>query len=150
MNPDFKELCQLLDKNEVRYLVVGGYALAAHGRPRYTDDFDVWVEPTPENAKRVLTTLDDFGFVSLDVRVEDLTMPGMVIQLGYPPARIDLLTQPEGVTFEECYPNRAMLKFGGLTLPFLNVPDLIRNKRASARPQDLADVAALEDLENNS
>ncbi len=149
MNPNFSELCALLDKNEVRYLIIGGYALAAHGRPRYTEDFDLWVEPTPENAVRVLATLEDFGFGSLDIRIEDLVTPDMVIQLGYPPARVDLLTQPEGVIFQECYPNRVMLQFGGLTLPFLNVPDLIRNKRASARPQDLADVAALEDLENN-
>lgn len=149
MNPDFKEFCVLLGKNEVRYLVIGGYALAAHGRPRYTDDFDVWIEPTPENAERVLAALEDFGFGSLDVRAEDLTTPDMVIQLGYPPARIDLLTQPEGVTFGACYAKRVMLEFGGLTLPFLNVQDLICNKRASARPQDLADVAALEDLEDN-
>lgn len=149
LNRDFREFCQSLDVREARYLIVGGYALAAHGRPRYTDDFDVWVEPTPKNAQRVLNALSDFGFSGLDITIDDLATPGRVVQLGYPPARIDLLTQPDGVDFATCYQRRVMVRFDDLVLPFLGVADLLANKRSSGRPQDLADVASLEELEDS-
>lgn len=97
LNEDFKEFIQLLNENKVQYLIIGGYAVALHGYPRYTKDIDIWVEGTPNNAKRILKTLEDFGFGSLNITRDDFQKPDQVIQLGYPPKRIDLLNHLEGV-----------------------------------------------------
>lgn len=97
LNQDFREFLQSLSDNKVRYLVVGGYALAAHGHPRYTKDLDIWIEPTRQNFRSLLTALEQFGFGSIELREDDFLSPDHVIQLGYPPNRIDLLNTLEGV-----------------------------------------------------
>ena len=103
LNPDFKEFIRLLNDNDVRYLVVGGYAVALHGYPRYTKDIDIWIWLDEGNANRIIKVLEQFGFGSLKLEVQDFLVPNQIIQLGYPPARIDLITSLAGVSFEECY-----------------------------------------------
>lgn len=101
-NPDFKEFIQLLNDNQVRYLIVGGYAVALHGYPRYTKDIDIWIEMSQKNAAQMLAALAQFGFGSLDLETSDFTTPDRVVQLGYPPSRIDIITTPDGVDFKSC------------------------------------------------
>lgn len=106
LNQDFKEFIKSLNDNHVRYLVIGGYAVAFHGHPRYTKDIDVWIEMSPENAARMVKALEQFGFGSLGLKMDDFTTPDQIIQLGYPPSRIDILTTPAGVEFASCYEAR--------------------------------------------
>ena len=103
---DFKEFIELLIKNKAEYLIVGGYAVGIHGHPKYTGDLDIRLNATPKNAERILKSVNEFGFSSFKLTKEDFTKPGNVIQLGYPPLRIDLLTEIDGVSFEECFENR--------------------------------------------
>ncbi len=103
---DFKEFMELLIKNKAEYLIVGGYAVGIHGHPRYTGDLDIWLNPTPQNAGLILKSVNEFGFSSFKLRLEDFTKPGNVIQLGCPPLRIGLLTEIDGVTFTSCFDNR--------------------------------------------
>ena len=125
--------------------MVGGYALAAHGRPRYTGDIDLWIRATAGNAERVLAALADFGFAGLNITPEELIRPGNVIQLGYPPRRIDLLTSIDGVDFGTCRAQRQNFVIDGVDLPIIGLADFKANKRASGRAQDLADLEALDD-----
>ena len=141
---DFKEFIQSLNGNGVRYLVVGGYAVALHGYPRYTKDIDIWVELYPLNADKIIRALDQFGFVSLGLKAEDFLETDTIIQLGYPPNRIDLLTTLTGVDFETCYSARVELDMEGLTVNFIDLENLKKNKKASGRAQDLADLENLE------
>ena len=143
LTPDFKEFAALLNSNAVEYMVVGGYALAAYGHPRYTGDLDFWVGTRTDNADRVLAALAEFGFASLGIRKEDLTSPNQVIQLGYPPARIDLLTSIDGVDFAECYLRRMTALVDGVELGFIGLDDFKTNKKAVGRLKDLADLEAL-------
>jgi len=143
LNPDFKEFIELLNENKVKYLVIGGYAVAIHGHPRYTKDIDIWVEMTPENAANMLKALDQFGFASLNLQAEDFLTPDQVIQLGYPPSRIDLITTPDGVDFSTCYTNRLTVEIDGIAVDFIDLENLKRNKSASGRLQDLADLENL-------
>lgn len=122
-----------------------GYAVAAHGHPRYTGDLDIWVWRGAENADGLLAALEDFGFGSLGLVATDFTEPGRVVQLGYPPARIDLLTSIDGVEFVACFDRRVEVVLDGLPVPFIAVDDLRRNKASSGRPQDIADLAALKE-----
>ena len=110
LNQDFKEFIQSLNDSGVRYLVVGGYAVALHGYPRYTKDMDVWVDMTADNASKILKALDQFGFGSLGVKELDFIVPNQMLQLGYPPGRIDILTTIPGVEFSECYTARATVE----------------------------------------
>lgn len=143
LNRDFREFAESLAARGVEYLVVGGYALAAHGHPRYTGDIDFWVRPTPPNIERLLQALDAFGFGSLGLKAEDFSADA-VIQLGQPPRRIDLLMALDGVDFEDCWAQREQVSLGGVTLQVIGRHHLIANKRATGRPQDLADLHALE------
>jgi len=143
VNPDFKELLALLSKHEVRYLVVGGYAVAFHGHPRYTKDLDVWIETSRENAENLLRALRDFGFGAVGLTTEDFLSPDYVIQLGYPPNRVDLLTSAGGVDFAACYAARVEVDVEGTTISFIDLESLKRNKRAAGRLQDLADLENL-------
>jgi hypothetical protein len=145
LNRDFKEFVASFNAHAVEYLVVGGYALAAHGRPRYTGDIDLWIRATNDNAARALAALADFGFAGLNITADDLIRPGNVIQLGYPPRRIDLLTSIDGVDFEACHAQRQNFAIDGVTLPIIGLADFKVNKRASGRAQDLADLEALDD-----
>ena len=139
LSRDLREFLACLNAEGVRYLVVGGYAVAVHGHPRYTKDLDVWIEATPTNAAKVLHALEAFGFGSLDIAVEDFATPGMVVQLGHPPQRIDLLTSADGVDFAECHASRVEFTLDDQTVPFINLANLRKNKIASGRPRDLAD-----------
>jgi len=144
LNQDFKEFIQSLNDNGVRYLVVGGYAVAQHGHPRYTKDIDVWIEMTKENAVKVVKALEQFGFASLGLKEGDFLEADQIIQLGYPPSRIDILTTLPGVEFGECYPSRVNVKMDGVSVNFIDLENLRKNKRATGRHQDLADLENLE------
>lgn len=144
ISPDFREFIECANSNDVRFLVVGGYAVALHGHPRYTKDLDIWIERTPENARRLLAALSDFGFGSLGLSEDDFLEPEQIIQLGNPPLRIDLLTDISGVTFEDCYPRRQVIEIQDVSVSFISLEDLRINKRASGRHQDLADLENLE------
>lgn len=143
LNKDFKEFIELLLSNKVDFLVVGAHALAMHGRPRYTGDLDVWVRPESANVERLIRALDAFGFASLGVEAQDFLEPQAMVQLGYPPARIDLLTTIDGITFSEAFANQVLFEIDDLRLPVISVDDLIRNKLATGRTKDRADVEAL-------
>ena len=133
MNPDFVDLLRAFAEREVRFLVVGAYALAHHGRPRATGDLDVWVDPTPSNAQRLMSALAAFGAPLGDVSEADFASPGVVFQMGVPPGRIDILTELTGLTFEEAWPDREAGQFEELTVDFLGRDAFIRNKRATGR-----------------
>ena len=148
LTSDFKEFAQLLNSNQVDYLVVGGYALAAYGHPRYTGDLDFWIGTDAENAERVLSALVQFGFGSLGIQKQDLVAPNRVIQMGFPPSRIDLLTSIDGVDFSACFLRRMTFALDGIPMNFISIDDFKINKRAVGRHQDLADVEALEALKS--
>jgi predicted nucleotidyltransferase len=140
---DFLEFLSLLNQHGVEYLIIGGHAMAAHDRPRYTGDMDIWVNPTVENAERVVAAITDFGFGSLGVTKEDFLTDKYFVQLGYEPVRIDITADISGVKFNEAYPKRKMINVQGLHVPFIGIHDLIANKLSSAREQDLLDVKNL-------
>jgi len=144
LNPDFKEFFQLLNANGVRYLIIGGYAVAYHGHPRYTKDIDIWVWVNPENAARVVKTLGDFGFESLGLEAKDFLETDTIIQLGYAPNRIDLIMGVPGVDFEESFAVKEEEEIDGVKLNFIDLENLKKSKRASGRLQDLADIENLE------
>jgi hypothetical protein len=143
MNQDFREFIQSLNNNQVRYLVIGGYAVAFHGYPRYTKDLDIWIEPSLENAVNLVKALEQFGFGSLNLQISDFLAPDQVIQLGYPPNRIDLITTPSGVTFGDCFAAKVEVIIEDLVLNFIDLENLRQNKKASGRLQDLADLENL-------
>ncbi|HEY0372152.1 MAG TPA: DUF6036 family nucleotidyltransferase [Thermoanaerobaculia bacterium] len=138
-----REFIALLSSHEVEYVVVGGHAVAFHGHPRFTGDMDFLVRPTPENARRVLAVLDDFGFGTIGVSEGDLTTPGRVVQLGHPPNRIDILTSISGVDFDAAWASRIETEMAGQRVRMIGWSELLQNKRASGRQQDLVDVAKL-------
>lgn len=133
-----------LEQHGVRYLVVGGIAVAVHGTPRYTKDLDLWVECSSENASRIVAAIDAFGLGSLGLTDADFLDPDMVIQLGYEPNRIDLLTSLTGVTFADAYPRRHHVELEGMRIPIIDRESLVANKVALGRPHDLDDVKGIE------
>lgn len=142
-NPDFSDLFAALNAEAAEYLLVGGYALAVHAVPRYTRDLDVWVNPTPDNAARVYRALGRFGAPLGELREGDLATRELVFQIGVAPVRIDVLTSVDGVEFAEAWPERAETTYGGQAVPVISRRHLEENKRASGRPQDLADLDLL-------
>lgn len=144
LNQDFKEFIESLNANEVRYLVVGGYAVAFHGYPRYTKDIDIWVDTTRENSSNILKALEQFGFGDLGVKESDFGLSDQLLQLGYPPNQIDILTSIPGVEFSDCYASRSIEVVDGVSVNFINLDNLKKNKKASGRYQDLADLENLE------
>ena len=143
MNPDFVDLLRAFADANVRFLIVGAYALAHHGRPRATGDLDVWVDATPANAARVMQALGTFGAPLQEVGEDDFARPGIVLQIGVPPGRIDILTELTGLTFAEAWPGRDTGRFGDLTVDFLGRDAFIVNKRATGRAKDLGDIEGL-------
>jgi hypothetical protein len=143
MNQDFVDLLRAFVAREVRFLVVGAYALALHGRPRATGDLDVWVDATPENAPRVMQALAAFGAPMQGISEPDFATPGVVYQIGLPPGRIDILTTLTGITFAEAWPDRVAGAFGDLTVSFIGRDAFIRNKKATGRARDLGDIEDL-------
>jgi hypothetical protein len=144
MNPDFVDLLRAFIAADVRFLVVGAYALALHGRPRATGDLDVWIDPTPENASRVMRALQAFGAPLHDITESDFTRPGVTYQMGVEPVRIDILTELTGVSFAEVWPDRMRGAFGEVHVDFIGLQAFIRNKRATGRLKDLADIEGLQ------
>jgi predicted nucleotidyltransferase len=148
LSPDLLDLLRELSNADVRFMIVGAYAVGFHGRPRATKDLDVWIEPSDENAPRVMRALRAFGapVASMGVTEGELSVPGVWITLGVEPARIDLLTKLTGLTFADAWPRRAETLFGGTRCSVIGFDDLLTAKRAAGRPQDIADVVALERL----
>ena len=147
LNQDFQEIVELFVAHEVEFLIVGGYALAAHGHPRYTKNLDVWVWLGPENAQRILAAIEEFGFGDLGLTAADFQEPDVMVQLGREPQRIDILTYASGLQFSAAYKNRVLVKIGNVDVPFISVDDLRTNKMATGRPRDIADVADLPQVE---
>lgn len=143
-NRDFRDLFADFNDAGVEYLLVGAHALAVHGHIRATKDLDVWVRPSLENADRLLGALHRFGAPTQDVSRDDFALPGVVLQIGVDPLRIDILTAVDGVQFDEAWSNHVTARFADQTVNVISKKDLIRNKRESGRMQDLADVEALE------
>jgi len=143
MNSDFKELLSIFNAQGVKYLIVGGYAVAAHAEPRFTKDLDIWVEASIENAKRVFGALRSFGAPLSGLTENDFSQEGSFYQMGRPPARVDILMSIDGVRFEDAWDNRVEADFDGVTANFISRKDLITAKKAAGRPQDLIDVENL-------
>lgn len=143
LDPDFHEFITCCIERDVRFLVVGGWAMAAHGHARATKDIDVWMWLDPHNAARMVSAIEDFGFGSAGLTPEDLLDPSAVFVMGRAPKRIDVLATIDGVEFDDCWPNRVEVDCGGLLVPFIARADFVANKQASGRPQDLADVDRL-------
>jgi len=141
--PDFKEWFELLGKRKVEYLIVGGYAVAFYGAPRFTGDIDIFIRTDHENIARLLTALDDFGFGDSGLSAEILGTPGQIIELGLPPVRIDIVTSIQGVSFDQAWPNRIVGRYGDTEVTFIGERDLVLNKRAAGRKKDLADLESL-------
>ncbi len=141
---DFKEFLELLNVHKVKYLIVGGYAVAFHSRPRYTDDIDLWIEADRNNAEKVLNVLQDFGFPVESLTTEELSQNNKIIQLGLPPHRIDIITSIDGVSFNHAFENRVNGKFADVPVWFISLEDILVNKRSSGREKDRADVQWIE------
>ncbi len=144
LNPDYRDILSAFENAEVEYLLVGAYALAAHGQPRATGDIDVWVRPTKQNAIRVMTALTMFGAPTSEIRPEEFETEGIVFQIGVSPRRIDILTSIDGVEFDPAWMKRMEVKLDDLTVPVISRKHFIQNKRAVGRAQDLADIERLE------
>ena len=142
-NSDFRELLSTWNDCEVRYLIIGGYAVMLYTEPRFTKDLDLWVEPTAENGRRVFRALALFGAPLAGVTADDFSQEGLFYQMGRPPVRVDVLTSVTGMRFQEAWLNRVERDLGGIPAPFLSRDDLIRTKTALGRPQDLLDVEQL-------
>ncbi|HNW27697.1 MAG TPA: hypothetical protein PKN50_04395 [Spirochaetota bacterium] len=142
IHPDFRDFIKSLQDSNVNFLIVGAYALARHGAPRFTGDLDVWIKPDADNAHALLTALQNFGFSSLKITEEDI-LSGQTIQLGYPPVRIDLQTKLTGLATDEIWDGKVEGSFGDLTVYYLGKECLIKNKRAIGRNKDLADIDSI-------
>jgi hypothetical protein len=140
---DFKELLKLFNEHKVEYVIVGGYALAFHGAPRYTGDIDILIHPDTINARSILAALDEFGFGSVDLTAADFQRIENVIQLGVPPVRVDIITSLTGLSWEEIYSGRIQGKYGDIPVYYIGREQFISNKRAVGRKKDLADIEAL-------
>lgn len=138
---DYEEFLRLLKKHDVRYCIVGAYAVAYHAIARYTKDLDIFVEPQQDNARRLLRAIEEFGFTGLTEK--DFITPGVIIQLGYEPVRIDIVTSIDGCTFAEVWKNRVTGRYGTTEVYFIGLDELLKNKRASGRKQDEADLEIL-------
>ena len=144
LNPDWKEFIELLNSNEVEYVVVGAFALAFHGHPRLTGDIDFFVRNSEQNAGRIVNALAEFGFGSLGLSPSDFQGTEGVVQLGYPPKRIDILTHIDSVTFDQAWSNRIVSELDGLPVNYISAEDFKANKLAAGRPKDIADAAELD------
>jgi hypothetical protein len=144
MNQDFVDLLRAFVAHDVRFLIVGAYALAVHGRPRATGDLDVWVDATSSNAAHVMRALAEFGAPMAEISEADFSEPGVVYQIGVPPGRIDILTTLTGLTFEEAWQGRVRQDVGGVEADFIGREAFIKNKRATGRARDLGDIEGME------
>ncbi len=145
LHPDWSAFFRSLISHQVRFLLIGAHALAVHGRPRATEDIDVWVEPTQDNAARLTTALEDFGFAGASAQRDAFAEPGRMATLGRHPFAIDVLTSIAGVAFDDAWGRRLEVPLGGVVLPVLSLQDLVTNKRATGRTKDRLDIALLEE-----
>jgi len=143
MSPDFKEILSTFNAHEVRYLIVGAFAVMKYSEPRYTKDLDIWVEASLQNASRVFAALREFGAPLGDLTKEDFGSDGF-FQIGQPPLRIDIMMSIEGVNFDDAWPNRLVGDFDGIPAIFIGKDDLVTAKLASARPQDIIDIHSIQ------
>ena len=143
VQPDFRDLLELLNKHQVEFMLVGGYALAFHGAPRYTGDMDIFVHVSSQNAARIMAALKEFGFGSVGLTAEDFQKDNIVVQLGVPPVRVDIVTSLTGISWEEAYSNRVQGKYGDVFIFYIGRDQFISNKKATGRKKDLADLEAL-------
>ena len=143
VNPDFRDLFSELNGADVRFLVIGAHAVIYYAAPRYTKDLDVWTEPTPDNARRTHQALARFGAPMESLAVEDLATPGTIFQIGIEPNRIDIVTEVKGLTFESAWKRRVQSSYGDVPISILGLDELLLNKEAVGRPQDLLDVESL-------
>lgn len=145
LNPDYRDILSELSAAGAEFMVVGAFAMAAHQMPRATGDLDLWIRPDPENARRVWTALARFGAPVEQVTYEELAEPGLFLQIGVAPVRIDLLTEVDGVGFMEAWDERVERDFEGVRVPVISRRHLLANKKAAGRPKDLADAAWIEE-----
>ncbi|MBK5296972.1 MAG: hypothetical protein JJE40_07435 [Vicinamibacteria bacterium] len=145
--PDFDEFCALLTAREVEFVIVGAHALAFHGAPRFTGDLDILVRPTEENGRRVLAAIADFGFPAAPLTAADIAGGTKVIEMGVAPVQIHVMSQIDGVTWDDVWGGREVGSFGPRAVAFIGREAFLRNKRAAGRPKDLADVDALREPE---
>ena len=143
VQPDFKDLLELFNKHQVELMLVGGYALAFHGAPRYTGDMDIFVHSSSLNATRIMAALEEFGFGSVGLTAEDFMKENMIVQLGVPPVRVDIVTSLTGISWEEAHSNRVPGKYGDVSVFYIGRDQFISNKKATGRQKDLADLEAL-------
>jgi Nucleotidyl transferase of unknown function (DUF2204) len=148
--PDFKEFLNLLNGHHVEYLLVGGYAVAAHGYPRFTGDLDLWIQTSEENAEKVLRVCREFGFDVPNLRLELFTDPKQMTRMGHPPVRIEILNSVSGLMFEEAWIHRVVTQLDGVPVSLISLNDLRKNKLASGRLKDLADLDNLPDGSGNA
>jgi predicted nucleotidyltransferase len=142
---DFLEFISLCNKHKVEYLVIGGYAVAIHGYPRYTKDIDVSIQISVKNAEAMIEVMKEFGFASLNLTSEDFTKVGGFIQLGYEPLRIDIVNDLDGVSFEKALKNKTVVEYEGVSINFIGYEDLIKNKQYAGRSQDIVDIEKLKE-----
>lgn len=146
---DFAEFIELLNSNNVEYIVVGGYALSIYGYPRHTGDLDVLINKTESNALKMIQVFNAFGFGELSITPNDFLSEDNIVQIGYPPLRIDVINSIDGVNFDECYLNKKTIEIDRLKVNFISYKDLLLNKKASGRPKDLIDIKNLEKANKN-
>jgi len=146
VDPNFAEFISLLNENSVKYLVVGGYAVNYHGYPRFTGDIDLWLWLDKENLEATIRCIERFGFESIGIGLDDMYKPDVVLQLGYEPYRIDLLTTVDGVEFKSCYERASEVEVNNTTAPFISLDDLLEAKKSTGRAKDIADAIELEKL----
>ncbi len=143
VQPDFKDLLGLFNEHKVEYMIVGGYALAYHGAPRYTGDIDIYVKPDSQNAELIMKALADFGFSSVGLTVKDFENPDKVIQLGVPPVRVDIITSISGILWKDAFLGCVDGKYGNVPVKYIGLNEFIINKRTTGRKKDLSDLEAL-------
>jgi predicted nucleotidyltransferase len=137
---DFEDFVKLLNLYKVEYMVVGGYALAFHGKPRHTGDLDIWINISVENAEKMLKVVKDFGLGSLGFTQDDFLKEGFITQIGYPPLRIDILNNIDGVEFNQAYKNKLSIDLDNIKVDYIGLGDFIKNKQSTGRARDLTDV----------
>ncbi len=150
VNPDYKDLLKELNARGIRYVVVGTHALIYYTEPRFTKDMDIWIEPTQENAAKIFEALKAFGAPLQGIKIEDFANPQNIYQIGVSPSRIDIIMGISGVKFPTAWRNKKHVKYGDVQINILSAEDLLRNKKASGRPQDLADVSMLQKVKKKN
>jgi len=150
LEKDFEDFVALLNKYQIHYMIVGGYALAFHGKPRHTGDLDIWIDISDENAEKMCNALAEFGMSSLGLTKDDFLRKGIITQIGYPPLRIDILNEIDGVSFKDAYVNKLIIDVDGLMINYIGLDDLIKNKTVSGRHQDLTDANTLKKLKKKT